>query len=491
MAPLLLIASIAMPFFYGSPSYSEFVDTPRSDARLLVDLWLVKEGNPLVVVIPEVGFGKESVNGIVGRLRAIGVNVMVIENRGYGLSTGFSPWFRNFSKGKDMAQELVPLLGDVLVATKLGKERAKPRALVLVGHGVGGGLALIAAYPTKANATIAIAPPPVPGILGPREPPNLLLIAGSLDGRVPFELVSWLGLFTDARVGKVSGSFEDGSARSLFLSNADHYGLILDPMVIDEIERWVVRSIGFESNVPSFLPNPAILAIVSTLLLCISFGILIARPKEARYVKFTSLTNLMKSYTIASSLILALAIFILFPWLEFLGSTLTLFVFIPVAMGLGSHFSEAVKVKGLKREDILYGILLGLFVGLLFGWSVSPINSLIPRQPQLLLILPLGIVLIPFMYLEERSFSDFFGLKAGLKEFVVKAIALILALVLIRLSLGTTYPFAPHAYWFIPALLLQSLAACWMRSRGLNSSLCKAFSWAVWISSASSYLGTL
>jgi len=493
LIPLPLIAlALLLPGVLAPLVPVESISTAGGSVQVCFDVYVAGRGRPLAILLPELGLRKESLSGLARYLQSGGMNVLALELRGHGCSGGTSPWLTDYGKGRDVSGSITPILGDVVAVGVWARERLQPRGVVVVGHGAGGGVAMMAGQALRANATIALAPAPTPGVLAPDQPRNLLIVGGYLDDRARPEMLEWVGLHTDAFPGRVTGSHRDGSARTITYTWNDHYTMILDPAVWAAVRDWAKLSLGGEGETETTiaLPTPLI-ALGSTGLLAAGlWSILGGRGRPTRLAVHR--WALVKVYSAHGGLITALALFILWPWAGHLPSSSLLLITIPLGWAVASYFvGERISVaRPMKGRVFVLSLASGYMVALAVGWLLSPVNPLLPTLPQLPPIFLYTILLLPFTLYEEGVLGPLLQGRGGpWLEFSMKALSLAIALLLTKVFAGSPYPLAPHAYWFAAALLVSCLCGALLRGGGVNPGPFKAAAWALWVSASSYYVG--
>jgi dienelactone hydrolase len=488
--PLIALA-LVLPWAAAPMVSVESISTAGGAVSVCFDAYVAGRGRAMAILLPELGLRKESLSGLARYLQSSGMNVLVLDLRGHGCSGGTSPWLTDYGKGRDVSGSVTPILGDVVAVGVWARERLQPRGVVVVGHGAGGGVAMMAGQALRANATIALAPAPTPGVLAPDQPRNLLIIGGYLDDRARPEMLEWVGLHTDAFPGRVTGSHGDGSARTITYTWNDHYTLILDPAVWAAIREWAKLSLGGEEQASTItLPSPVV-ALGSTGLLATGLWSTLGgrvRPTRVAVHRW----GLVKIYSSHAGLLIALALFILWPWAGLLPSSSLLLITIPLGWAVAPYFvgEGGPLARPMKGRAFTVSLASGYMVALAVGWLLNPVNPLLPTLPQLPPVFLYTILLLPFTIYEERVLGPMLQGRGGpWLEFGMKAISLGIMLVFTKIFAGSPYPVAPHAYWFAPALLVSCLCAALLRGGNVNPGPFKAASWAVWVSASSFYVG--
>lgn len=152
--------------------------------------------------------------------------------------------------------------------------------LALLGHSLGAGAVIAAAREAQPPVQAVVAVSPGPAEVNATHPPNLLLMAGALEG--PFRAAAE-SLLQDA--GGEGGHMERGTARDLFIvPGSEHIGVLFSARSHDASVDWLTRVFGLESPTGS-PPSPLlwwVLHLVAVVVLWRALAPLLADPDRRR-----------------------------------------------------------------------------------------------------------------------------------------------------------------------------------------------------------------
>lgn len=349
-------------------------------------------------------------------LAAAGLRTYLVDLPGHGDNTDpFSfPWAEDCAGGLLMhASNTDPELAD---------------KIVLVGHSMGGDIAIRLGRSSRAIATIAISPGPLvpvwpfPDRLRPYNKPqqlpdNLLIFAGGFD--LP-------GFETGARklLADAQGSPSDGTARELrYVPWGTHTGQIFSPFVDREIRKWLRRAIDKVRDAP---PQGSAVAFLLPLGLVLIFPAItssVGKVRPARTESREEPVRRAKSQMVFRTWAVAALVASLVVSLSPAGSLMNLRAgsFLAGFLALSGlvcvvalwKFYESNLVITARRVTLslfLQAALPGLYLVLFFGWAVSGdwgdlwMNPV--RWGRFLFLIPL---LTPYFFAEELALGPDVG----------------------------------------------------------------------------------
>jgi pimeloyl-ACP methyl ester carboxylesterase len=196
-------------------------------------------------------------------LHAVGWRVILFDLPGHGRN----PEPFSFVREEDCA--------DAALRALARSGEIAPGRTILIGHSLGGALAVRLAERFPAAATIAISPAPIPP---PERPPaNLLVVSASFDLPSLKAEAAWLDRLAGGR-HTAAGDFAAGRAVELIrVFPADHTSLIFDPRVWRAIRAWASRAVLAPQAAPGkFFPLGLVGTVVGLA------GLLVLFPVAAR-----------------------------------------------------------------------------------------------------------------------------------------------------------------------------------------------------------------
>ena len=139
-----------------------------------------------------------------------------------------------------------------LVSRHLSSAAGEAIPLILVGHSMGGGLAIRLADDSAAAATIAIATGPI--VRPHRLPPNLLLVAPQFDMPPILDMERTLAEAAGAERTSAEDFRQRRAFRLLPVPWRTHTSVVFDGGAVDAMVRWALNSAG-DSNVATKPPD--------------------------------------------------------------------------------------------------------------------------------------------------------------------------------------------------------------------------------------------
>ncbi|HYK87187.1 MAG TPA: alpha/beta fold hydrolase [Acidobacteriota bacterium] len=201
------------------------------------------KGGPSAVVFHGYSGSKEMMQAIARSLARSGIAVYCPDLPGSG-----------DSMSRYRRDEMFPAVRGIY-SYLLAKGYIQPGTVALIGHAMGGSLAMQLAMETDGiQATISISNPP--SLLQRDRPRNFLAVVGERD--VPGLQDATVRMLSEATAGAVSqsdqetGSIIDGTARRLIVvGQANHLGVLYNPRTLRGIQEWLGRTFSLKS-----LPEP-------------------------------------------------------------------------------------------------------------------------------------------------------------------------------------------------------------------------------------------
>jgi len=382
---------------------------------------------------------------------------------------------------------------EAVVNYLIGRPDVQSDKIALLGHSMGG-LAVIAeaSVDPRIHATVGIAPAISSGsniTIDLRVPQNLMLAVGIKDNVIREAQV--LELYSKATagtgsVGKVYGSFLDGSAREFVLSStSDHVGEMFDKYIIGEAITWVEKSLAVENSKPitiSFWPDITLPFSIVVSLLLIFPGVLIVEILSQFTIKKEPIQKLYSSGMRGRRLLLLYLLgwgcsvfsFIIglsvFRWIPlYLGDIIVAaYVIAPTVLFL-------VALIFMKRQNKVNWVLvkpdrpalkscfigavsfLAVYIGLNMGISWNFINLFLTSR-RLLWASIIFAILLPFTCIDElwiRNLQTKLTLKSYLRIGIVVSISLSIKLLAIAFlaNLFGAFIFLVAALFIIPSFI--------------------------------------
>jgi dienelactone hydrolase len=323
---------------------------------------------------------------------------------------------------------------EAALAEALARGYGDPERVAILGHSMGSGVAM--AFGIEQASTMAtIAVSPTGAEVTPELPRNLLLMAGSLEGRFVRNAEELLEV-----AGGEGGDHAAGTARQLIVApGVEHITILFSPTAHAATRDWLDATFGVQPGAQGYTDRRVLwygLGALGALLLGAGLAPLVADPEAATIRPRRPLWRRLVSLAggaMGATLILWLVSLAGVELRQMLGLLVGgyLLVWFSVA-GVLSLLLLWVRPGAPTLRAVLGGLLAfaGLWVGagLLAEWVWLP-WLLIPRR---LVLWPLGIVLTLFWFLAAGETVRGAGLggRAGwwLAHTLVLAVALFLAL---------------------------------------------------------------
>lgn len=261
-AVLLVLFSSLLTLAYGlerigiSSVYSLTIDGGTSSIALTV--W-EPMGTRLgtVVLLHGVLASKEMLNILASDLARAGWRVLLFDQPGHGGTSG--GYFVSSSDLLNTTLALMKVINQTIeyrmaIANFLEQTTESNEAIAFGGHSLGALLAMALAVELQEHyniiATVAIAPPYVSGLVNSSVPRNLLICIGERDEFVSLDAVKmYLDPTNSSNIqpNEIYGSFENGTARMIFVSDfSNHILEPYDPAIISKILEWMSYAKGIE-----------------------------------------------------------------------------------------------------------------------------------------------------------------------------------------------------------------------------------------------------
>ena len=209
------------------------------------------------ILIHGVLASKEMLYPLASDLTRAGWRVVLVDQLGHGGTEGYYVVStEDLTKGETALRKILnQTIGFRAAIIRYVKEIANPGEKIVVGgHSLGAFLSMVLSSEMENDsniiATIAIAPPYLSGIVNSSTPKNLLICVGKYDEFIGLDATKMYLNSVDpdsVEPNKLYGSFSDGTARMLFVSDmSDHILEPYDPKIIGKILEWVglARGVG-------------------------------------------------------------------------------------------------------------------------------------------------------------------------------------------------------------------------------------------------------
>jgi len=424
-----------------------------------------------------------------------GFYVVAIDFRGHGNSGGSLPHFNKSALSlSEISRSIldiikvwpVELYADIEAAIDYlnSRDDVDTEKIALLGHSMGGGAVIYAgSVDERVKAVVAIAPAvsPVSSFMNESTPRNLLIATGETDPLITPGLSLQILAKTlgkplsrthantqDLEVGKLYGSFSNGTARRLILSpGVDHTGEMLDTFIAEEAIRWVETAFNVGSPPPIHINTEKNLYTYVSTISVILLPYLAMRyvymwlQEKLKSPKIDSESNTSettesslrspRSLTTLYQLYFALLIIgglLLIPYVIFLRGTpqvlpvmfADLLVLYHLAISLPLLlcilvFKDATRellpeLKALTRRNSLKSLILGAVVAtvlfttlnLTFSWSLI---DLFPTMRELLILSLLTVILLPMILVDEIWIRGLYQKKPSLRRPLRIAVAVV------------------------------------------------------------------
>ncbi|MCR8433423.1 MAG: alpha/beta fold hydrolase [Crenarchaeota archaeon] len=208
-----------------------------------------------VVLIHGALASKEMLHPLASDLTRAGWRVVLFDQPGHGGTTG--GYFISSGELVNTTLALKKVLNQTteyrkMIIDYLRRETDSNETVIFGGHSLGAFLAILLAVEAQNEfnvlATIAIAPPYFPGLVNSSVPRNLLICLGEHDEFIKFDAVRMYldpTNSSDIRANRIYGSFENGTARMIFVSKfSDHILEVYDPAIISRVLEWIDNARG-------------------------------------------------------------------------------------------------------------------------------------------------------------------------------------------------------------------------------------------------------
>jgi len=289
-----------------------------------------------------------------------------------------------------------------------------PRKTMVIGHSLGGALAVRLAGRFPAAATIAISPAPIPP--PERLPGNLLIFSASLDLKPVQSEAEQLKHMAGGERTRAEDFAAGRAAALLRIAGASHSSLIVDPRVWQAIRSWGEgavpapprrSSLHFPTGLLGTLLGVAGLIVlfpVGGRLLCGESGGACTQANVERVVVGLTLLRWAVA-SLAAALILAA--WHPRPVRMFAGDYLSSFVFLAGLALLALHAREARQAWQAPRRAIVFAAIFGLATVFTFGawlnWRLTEAWLIGPRWCRFGILAALSL---PYLYAEEAALGS-------------------------------------------------------------------------------------
>jgi len=268
---------------------------------------LSRDGVPMLYLAPAGAHAAHSVPGVLVAHGFAGSRQLML---GYGYTlahAGYAVMLWDFAGHGANPQPLAPdrlqAAVDAAYGVLIEQPEGDPGRLALLGHSMGSGAVMTAAIrdPERYAATIAVSP--TGADVTPDAPRNLLLQAGSLEGRFAGNAQKLL-----AQAGGASGDFAAGRARRLtVIPNAEHISILFRGESHRAALDWLANAFG-ESRVTGYVDRRIIwygLSLLGWLLALIALAPVLRPtfPEHVTGTRWLSWVALPVSALIASGLL--------------------------------------------------------------------------------------------------------------------------------------------------------------------------------------------
>ena len=279
--------------------------------RGLIVRQLSRDGVPMLYLAPAGAHAARSVPGVLVAHGFAGSRQLML---GYAYTlahAGYAVMLWDFAGHGANPQPLAPdrlqAAVDAAYGVLIEQPEVDPGRLALLGHSMGSGAVMTAAIrdPERYAATIAVSP--TGADVTPGAPRNLLLQAGSLEGRFAGNAQELL-----AQAGGERGNFAEGQARRLtVIPNAEHISILFRGESHRAALDWLANAFG-ESRVTGYVDRRIIwygLSLLGWLLALIALAPVLrpAVPEQAPGSRWLSWVALPVSALIASGLLALLS----------------------------------------------------------------------------------------------------------------------------------------------------------------------------------------
>ena len=330
---------------------------------------LSRDGVPMLYLAPAGAHAAHSVPGVLVAHGFAGSRQLML---GYGYTlahAGYAVLLWDFAGHGANPQPLAPdslqAAVDAAYSVLIEQPEVDPGRLALLGHSMGSGAVMTAAIrnPERYAATIAVSP--TGADVTPDAPRNLLLQAGSLEGRFAGNAQKLL-----AQAGGAGGGFAAGRARRLtVIPNAEHISILFRGESHRAALDWLANAFG-EPRVTGYVDRRIIwygLSLLGWLLALIALAPVLrpAVPEQATGPHWLSWVALPVSALIASGLLALISS----------GVELARFGGLMVGGAVGLWFLVAgliwlPSIRSLRRPalvDLAWGVGLFAVLTLAFG----------------------------------------------------------------------------------------------------------------------------
>ncbi len=288
-----------------------------------------------------------------------------------------------------------------------------PKRTVLVGHSMGGALAIRVADREPVAATIALSPAPMP--LPRRMPANLLILSAQYDLPILKRAARTLA---QAAGGERTEAEDFRQARAFHLEVtpwSDHTSLLADPRVFQQASDWIAYALNsasrsHEDHSPSyryrdFAPLIGLLSILLLFPFSATVATRIAGPPASDSPPASPFAALALAEGAACALasVLILAVWVpLSPLRLYTGDYLASLLLIAGGLLLVLNGKSAKQALGAKFRTVVAAVLVGFTVilglGAWLNWQIADLWLNVPRWLRFAGILPVAFI---FCFAEE------------------------------------------------------------------------------------------
>jgi pimeloyl-ACP methyl ester carboxylesterase len=279
-----------------------------------------------------------------------------------------------------------------------------PKRTILVGHSMGGAIAIRAADRAPVAGTIALSPAPMP--LPQRMPANLLVFSAQFDLPILKRAAQTLAQAAGGERTK-TGDFLEARAFHLEVTPlSDHVSLLSDPRVFRQSGDWIDRTLGIASHgqtgdteSPAYAnaaPFVGLLGILFLFPLCVAIAARIAGPGVADSAAAIPPIKLAlaEGAVCALATVLLLVLFVPLGFLRlYTGDYLASLLLIAGVLLLALNWRAAKQSLGVTPRTLIGAAVIGfavmLGIGAWLNWQVADLWMNAPRWLRFAALLPI------------------------------------------------------------------------------------------------------
>ena len=310
----------------------------------------------------------------------------------------------SFSRADDCAR--------IIVESLIRSGEMDPQRTILVGHSMGGAIAIRAADREPVAATIALSPAPMP--LPRRMPANLLVFSAQYDLPILKRGARALAQAAGGDRTQADDFFEARAFHLQVVSWSDHASLLTDPRVFRKARNWIDLTLGIaghesvqsQSNLyTNIFPLVGLLVALLLFPFCASLSAKIVGPGAAYVSTVHPLAKLVLVEGAACALATVLLLAAFNPLLLlhlYTGDYLASLLFIWGVLLLALNWKSAKQSQRWNAPALLSAAVLGftvmLGVGAWLNWQTADLWLNAPRWLRFAALLP---VMWIFCFTEE------------------------------------------------------------------------------------------